>query len=109
MCFIAVSALFAGDCGGHIPILSVSGEGRVGSISGSGVKREDLCSTGTGRTLLGARGGFLSVIGSEAVDCRATGCLFCSPERRVFSSEQRRFEGDGLEEGSAVQKKGRNF
>lgn len=43
----------------------------------------------------------MSVIGSEAVICGAIGCLFSSPERRVFSSEQRRFEGDGLEEGSA--------
>lgn len=79
------------------------------STSGSGVQRADLCSTGMGRTLLGTRGGFLSVIGSEAVICGAIGCLFSSPERRVpvFSSEQRRFEGEGLEEGSAIQKEGK--
>ncbi len=74
------------------------------STSGSGVQRADLCSKGMGRTLLGTRGGFLSVIGSEAVICGAIGCFFSSPERKVFSSEQRRFEGHGLE-GSAIQKR----
>lgn len=81
----------------------------MGSTSGSGVQRAGLCSRGMERTLLGIGGGFLSVMGSEAMTCEATGCLFSSPVKRAFSSEQRRFEGDGLEEGSAVQKRRKTY
>lgn len=52
--------------------------------------------------LLGAMGGFLSVAGSEAVTWTATGSLFSSPGKPAFSSEQRRLEGEGLEEGRTV-------
>lgn len=103
-CFVTLPVFLAEYCGGHTTSFSISAGWRVGRMSGSGVRRAALCSACRGRTLLGATGGFLSVMGSDDVKCEATCCLFSSLVTSVFSSEQRRFEGDGLEEGRAVPK-----